>query len=72
MQTNFLLPLEDEDAPAKTLSLAEILSSLSYALDLTSGQVPGHAERTCLIGMRLGARRCGWTRRRSAACTMRC
>jgi putative nucleotidyltransferase with HDIG domain len=36
------------------LSLAEVLSSLSFALDLTSGQSTGHAQRTCLIGMRLG------------------
>lgn len=48
-----LLPLEE--TPHQTLCLAEVLSSLSYALDLTSGQVRGHAERTCLIGMRLGA-----------------
>ena len=27
---------------------------MSYALDLTEGQRPGHAVRTCLIGMRLG------------------
>jgi len=44
-----------DEAPHRTLCLAEVLSSLSYALDLTSGQVRGHAERTCLIGMRLGA-----------------
>lgn len=37
------------------LSLAEILSSLSYALDLTGGNPMGHAQRTCLIAMRLGA-----------------
>ena len=35
------------------LSLAEILTSLSYALDLTSGQTMGHSQRTCLIGMRI-------------------
>ena len=35
------------------LSLAEVLSSLSYALDLTSGQAVGHAQRACLIAMRL-------------------
>lgn len=37
------------------LSLASLLSSLSYALDLTEGQPMGHAVRTCLIGMRIGA-----------------
>jgi len=36
------------------LSLSEILSSLSYALDLTSGQPMGHAQRSCLIAMRIG------------------
>ena len=35
------------------LSLADILSSLSFALDLTSGQPMGHAQRTCLIGTRI-------------------
>jgi HD-GYP domain-containing protein (c-di-GMP phosphodiesterase class II) len=32
---------------------SEILSALSCALDITEGQPPGHAVRTCLIGMRL-------------------
>jgi putative nucleotidyltransferase with HDIG domain len=36
-----------------SISLAEILSALSFALDLTEGAVPGHALRSCLIGMRL-------------------
>lgn len=49
-----ILTMSPDEAPHKTLCLAEVLSSLSYALDLTSGQVRGHAERTCLIGMRLG------------------
>jgi HD-GYP domain-containing protein (c-di-GMP phosphodiesterase class II) len=35
-------------------SFAEILASLSYALDLTSGHPMGHAQRACLIGVRLG------------------
>jgi HD-GYP domain-containing protein (c-di-GMP phosphodiesterase class II) len=35
-------------------SLSELLSALSFALDLTEGAVPGHALRTCLLGMRLG------------------
>jgi putative nucleotidyltransferase with HDIG domain len=38
------------------ISLAEILSALSFALDLTEGAVPGHALRSCLLGMRLGKR----------------
>jgi hypothetical protein len=32
---------------------ARILASLSTALDLTEGQVPGHALRTCYLATRL-------------------
>ncbi len=35
------------------ISLPEILSSLSFALDLTEDAKPGHALRSCLIGMRI-------------------
>ncbi len=35
------------------LSLSEVLTALSHALDLTEGQPFGHTVRTCLIGMRL-------------------
>src|ERR1700735_2122129 len=34
-------------------SLPELLSALTFALDLTEGAVPGHALRSCLLGMRL-------------------
>jgi len=37
------------------IPMAEILSALSYALDLTEGQPLGHSVRTCLLGMRLAA-----------------
>ena len=43
-----------ERQPSGAVSLAEILSALSFALDLTEGAVPGHALRSCLLGMRLG------------------
>ena len=33
--------------------LSEVIGALSYALDLTEGEPPGHAQRSCLIGMRL-------------------
>lgn len=33
---------------------AEVLSALSYALDLVEGQPTGHAARTCLIALELG------------------
>jgi putative nucleotidyltransferase with HDIG domain len=32
---------------------SEVLAGLSYALDLTEGQRPGHAVRSCRIGMRI-------------------
>jgi len=35
------------------ISLPEILSALSFALDLTEGAVHGHAVRSCLLGMRM-------------------
>lgn len=34
-------------------SLSEMLSALSYALDLTEGAAPGHTTQSCLIGMRI-------------------
>jgi HD-GYP domain-containing protein (c-di-GMP phosphodiesterase class II) len=41
-------------APAAAgVRLSEVVSALSYALDITEGQPEGHAVRTCLIGMRL-------------------
>jgi len=36
-----------------SIRLSEIISSLSYALDLTEGQPMGHSVRSCAIGMRL-------------------
>src|SRR4029450_925150 len=39
--------------PDSTVRLSEVVSALSYALDITEGQPQGHAVRTCLIGMRL-------------------
>lgn len=39
-----------------SVSLSEIISALSFALDLTEGAVAGHALRSCLLGMRIGKR----------------
>jgi hypothetical protein len=39
-------------APGR-ISLSEVLSALSCALDLTEGAAAGHTMRTCLIGMRI-------------------
>ena len=38
----------------QTVRLGEILSALSFALDITEGARPGHSVRACLLGMRLG------------------
>ena len=39
-----------------TLHLSEIISALSFALDLTEGATAGHAIRSCLLGMRVAER----------------
>lgn len=44
---------EFPETATRHISLAEILSALSFALDLTEGAVPGHALRSCVLGMRL-------------------
>ena len=36
------------------VALSEVLGALSYALDITEGEPPGHAVRTTAIGMRSG------------------
>ena len=41
-------------ARSPSIALSDVLSALSYALDLTEGQPAGHTNRTCIIGMRLG------------------
>ncbi len=41
-------------AASQPVTLGEILSALSFALDVTEGAPPGHSVRTCLLGMRLG------------------
>lgn len=40
--------------PSENLALSEVISALSYALDLTEGQPPGHCIRCCWIGMHIG------------------
>ncbi len=40
-------------AQGSELRLSEVISALSHALDLTEGQPVGHAERTCLVGLRI-------------------
>ena len=42
-------------SPAAGISYSDLISALSFAIDLTEGAVPGHALRSCVLGMRLGA-----------------
>ena len=52
------MPVPETPSTSKqmsTIALPEIISALSFALDLTEGALPGHALRCCLLGMRLGA-----------------
>jgi HD-GYP domain-containing protein (c-di-GMP phosphodiesterase class II) len=39
----------------RRIALSGVIAALSYALDLTEGEPPGHAVRSCMIGMRLAA-----------------
>src|SRR5580700_1563820 len=39
--------------PESSIRVSEIITALSYALDLTEGQPMGHSVRACIIGMRL-------------------
>lgn len=40
--------------PKQSLRLSEVVSAMTYALDITEGQPEGHAMRSCIIGMRIG------------------
>jgi len=42
-----------DNPPPVFIRMSEIISALSYALDLTEGQPMGHSVRTCAIGMRI-------------------
>src|ERR1700678_2389803 len=52
VQTSASFRRDEQDVDG-SISLSEIISALSYALDLTEGAVHGHALRTCLLGMRI-------------------
>lgn len=39
--------------PHQPIRMFEVISALSFALDLTEGQRPGHSVRSCLLGMRI-------------------
>ncbi|MFL6450480.1 MAG: hypothetical protein ACJ746_22790 [Bryobacteraceae bacterium] len=41
------------DGSAVPLRMAEVVSALSHALDLSAGLPVGHSVRTCVLGMRI-------------------
>ncbi len=47
------VPVEQRTVAKLSISFSEVISALSYALDITEGQPVGHAARSCLIGMRI-------------------
>jgi HD-GYP domain-containing protein (c-di-GMP phosphodiesterase class II) len=42
-----------ENRSSGAMKLSEVISALSYALDITEGQPKGHAARSCMLGMRI-------------------
>jgi HD-GYP domain-containing protein (c-di-GMP phosphodiesterase class II) len=46
-------PYDIQEHRAESIDLPEIISALSFALDLTEGAVAGHALRSCILGMRI-------------------
>lgn len=48
---------QKDTSPAGTprVRLSQVISALSYALDMTEGQPTGHAIRSCIIGMRVAS-----------------
>jgi len=59
--SNFLLVPSPAEAltevrlgEAPKVRLAAVVSALSQALDLSTGQLPGHSMRSCILGMRIG------------------
>ncbi|MBZ0165485.1 MAG: metal-dependent phosphohydrolase, partial [Candidatus Omnitrophica bacterium] len=49
-----ILPRPMKTADGKEIPFAEILTAVTYALDLTDGQPQGHSVRSCWIGYHIG------------------
>ncbi|MGC4053026.1 MAG: HD domain-containing phosphohydrolase [Paludibaculum sp.] len=47
------MPTTVQQRRSRAVRLSDLVSALSYALDLTEGQPLGHAQRTCVLGIRL-------------------
>ncbi|WP_321475380.1 HD domain-containing phosphohydrolase [uncultured Paludibaculum sp.] len=48
------MPKPVQQRRVRSVRLSDLVSALSYALDLTEGQPVGHAQRSCVLGIRLG------------------
>ncbi|MCI0490553.1 MAG: HD domain-containing protein [Blastocatellia bacterium] len=46
---------DTNDAGTQHIRLSQVISALSYVLDMTEGQPTGHAVRSCIIGMRIAS-----------------
>jgi HD-GYP domain-containing protein (c-di-GMP phosphodiesterase class II) len=56
LQTANPAALRRKDAVRRpAIRVSQIISALSYALDLTEGRPMGHSVRSCMIGMRMAA-----------------
>ena len=51
--TNDAPNLRFEPTGPRNVRLSEVISAMSYALDIVEGQPEGHAIRSCLLGMRI-------------------
>jgi putative nucleotidyltransferase with HDIG domain len=60
--SSFSAGVDPHGQPQSSISVSEIISALSYALDLTEGRPMGHSVRSCMIGLRL-ARQIGLSAR---------
>jgi HD-GYP domain-containing protein (c-di-GMP phosphodiesterase class II) len=45
--------LKDPEESKQSIRVSELISALSYALDITEGRPMGHSVRSCLLGMRI-------------------
>jgi putative nucleotidyltransferase with HDIG domain len=53
-----VVPSANRGEAAGSIRTSQLISALSYALDLTEGRPMGHSVRSCVIGMRI-AEQCG-------------
>jgi putative nucleotidyltransferase with HDIG domain len=47
------MPFSRAGESSAQIKLSQVISALSYALDITEGQPEGHAARSCMLGMRI-------------------